>query len=91
VAVLLLDGLFDLDDHVGEVPDVVGGADDLSAGGLVLVIGQGGEFAGVVFDEDGVAAGDERVDAGGGDADAAFVVFDFLGNADDHKPHPIKF
>ena len=84
VAVLLFDGLLDLDDHVGEAPDVVSGADDLGAGGLVVVVGEGGEGSGVVLDEDGVAGFDEGFDACGGDADAAFVVFDFLGDADDH-------
>ena len=84
VLVLLFDGLLDLDDHVGEAPDVVGGADDLGAGGLVLVVGHGGEGAGVGLDEDFVAGFDERFDSGGGYADAALVVFHFLGDTNDH-------
>ena len=61
VPVLLLDGLLDLDDHVGEAPDVVGGADDLGAGGLVFVVGHGGESAGVVLDENFVAGLDQSL------------------------------
>ena len=84
VAVLLLDRLLDLDDHVGEAPDVVGGADDLGAGGLVFVVGHGGEGSGVMLDEDLVAGLDQGLDSGRGDADAALVVFYFFGNADNH-------
>ena len=89
VAVLLLDGLLDLDDHVGEAPDVVGGADDLGAVGLVLVVGHGGESAGVVLDEDLVAGLDQGLDAGGSDADAALVIFYFFGNANNHFRSPL--
>ena len=59
VLVLLFDGLLDLDDHLGEAPDVVGRADDLGAGGLVLVVGHGGERAGVMLDEDFVSGFDQ--------------------------------
>ncbi len=84
VAVLRFDGLLDLDDHVGEAPDVVGGADDLGAGGLVFVVGHGGERSGVMLDEDLVAGFDQGFDAGGRNADAALVIFYFFGNADNH-------
>ena len=65
VAVFFFDWLFDLDDHVGEPPDVVGGADDLGAGGLVFVVGHGGERSGVVLDQHLVAGFDERLYAAG--------------------------
>ena len=82
--VLFLSGLFDFDDHVGEAPGVVGRAYDFCAGGLVFVVGEGGECTGVVLDEDFVAGLSEGVDAGGGEGYAGLVVFDFLGDADDH-------
>ena len=84
VTVLALDGFLDLDDHVGEAPDVVGRTDDLGSGGLVVVVREGGEGAGFVLDEDGVAGFYEGLDAGGGDTYAAFVVFHFLRDAYDH-------
>ncbi len=36
------------------------------------------------FNEDGVACIDQRLDAGRRDANPGFVVFHFLGNANDH-------
>ncbi len=84
VGVLLFDGLLDLDDHVGGVPDAGGVGDDFGADGLVFLVGEGGEGAGVVLDEHLVAGVDKGFGAGWGDADAAFVVFYFLGDADDH-------
>ncbi len=86
VAVLGLGGLFDFDDHVGEAPDVIGGADDFSAGGLEVVVGEGGECAGVGFDEDFVAAFGESFDSSRGDAYATLVIFYFFGYADNHLP-----
>ena len=62
----------------------MGGADDLCAGGLEVVVGHGGEFAGVVLDQHGVAGGDQSVNAGRSDADAALVVLQLPGNAEDH-------
>jgi len=82
--VLLFDGLFDLDDHVGVAPDVAGVANDFCADGLVVGVGEAGEGAGVGFYEDLVAGVYEGFDARGGDAYTALVVFDFLGYADDH-------
>ncbi len=82
--VLLLDGLFDLDDHFGVVPDFGCIAGDFGSSGLVFVVSECGEFAGVGFDEDFVPGGGEFLCSGGGDADAALVVFDFPGYSDDH-------
>lgn len=50
----------------------------------VVVVGEVGGEAGVVFDEDGVALIDEGLGAGGGEGDAVFELFDFFGDADDH-------
>ena len=83
-AIFLLDRLLHLDDHVGIAPDVVGGADDLRAGGLVFVVGEGGEFARVGFDQHLVPGLGQRLHARRGDADAALMVFDFLRHSDDH-------
>ena len=74
VPVLLLDGLLDLDHHLGQPPDVVRGADDLRAGGLVLVVGHGGEFARVVLHQHRVSCRHQRMDARRSDADPALVV-----------------
>ncbi len=88
VLVLLLDGLLDLDDHLGEAPDVVGRADDLGAGGLIFVVGHGGERAGVVLDEDLVSSFDQGFYASWGYAYTALVVFHFLGYTDNHSLSP---
>ena len=85
VGILLRDRLFDLDDHVGEAPDVGGVGDDLRANGLILLVGEGGQGACVVLDEDLVASVYQGFGAGRGYAYAAFVVFYFLGYADNHS------
>ena len=84
VGIFLGDGLFDLDDHVGGAPDAGGVGDDFSADGLVFGVGEGGQGSCAGFDEDLVAGVDKGFGAGWGYAYAAFVVFDFLGDADDH-------
>ena len=83
--VFLLDGLLDLDDHVGVAPHVVGGADDFRAGGLILVVGEGREVAGMGLHQDLVPGIAESFYAGRGNADTALVVFDFFGNSNDHQ------
>ncbi len=88
VPVLLLDGLLDLDDHLGEPPDVMGGADDLGAGRLVFVVGHRGERACVVLDENLVSCFHQGLCACWSDAYAALVVFDFLRHADNHSFSP---
>ncbi len=76
--VFFFDRLFDLHDHLGVAPDVVGGTDDFGAGGLVFVVGESGELAGMGFNQYLVSSLSERFHARGGDADPAFVVFHFL-------------
>ncbi len=88
VLVLLLDRLLDLDDHLGEPPDVVGGADDLRAGGLVLVVGHRRQRAGVVLHQHLMSCLDQRFYACRGYAYAALVVLYFLGYANNHSFSP---
>ena len=84
VGVLLFHRFLDLDDHVGGVPDAGGVGHDFGAYGEVVFVGEGREGTGVVLDEDLMAGVDKGFGAGWGDADAAFVVFYFPGDADDH-------
>src|SRR6185437_9596300 len=85
VVVLLLDGFLDLDDHLGGAPEVSGVADDFGADGLVVVVGEAGEVAGVVLDEHLVAGLGEGLSPGGGNADAAFVILNLFGDTDNHS------
>ena len=84
VDILRLDGLLDLDHHVGFAPDIAGVADNLRAGVLVLRVKETGLRAGLGLDQNRVAGFGERFDACRSDADAGFVVLDLFGNADDH-------
>ncbi len=84
VDVLRLDGLLDLDHHVGLAPGVAGVADHLRAGVLVLGVGKTGLRAGLGLDQNLVAGFGERLYASRRNANARFVVLDFFGNADDH-------
>ncbi len=60
-------------------------ADDLGADGLIIVVGEAGEMAGVVLDEHLVAGLGEGLGARGGDADAAFVILNLFGDTDNHS------
>src|SRR6202012_3651723 len=84
VVVLLFDGLFDLDDHLGGAPEVGGVADDFGADGLVVIVREAGELAGVVLDEHLVAGLGEGLGTGGGYDYSALVIFDFLGYTNNH-------
>jgi hypothetical protein len=85
VIVLARNGLLDLDHHLGVGPDVIRLADDLRSNGLVFVIGKAGERTGVVLDKDLMACIDKRSHTRRGDADTRLMVFDFLGNTDNHR------
>ena len=91
VPVLLLDGLLDLDHHLGQPPYVVGGADDLCPGGLEVVVGHGAEFARVMLHQNGMPSRHKRVDARRSDADTALVVLQFLRYANNHASNGIKY
>src|SRR6185437_2136338 len=84
VVVLLLDGFLDLDDHLGGAPEVGGVANDFGADGLVIVVGEAGEMAGVVLDEHLVAGFGEGLGSGWSNADAGFVIFNLFWDTDNH-------
>ncbi len=92
VLVLLFDGLLDLDDHLGETPDVVGRTCDLRACCLILLVGHGGECACLLLDEDFVSGFDQGLDACRGYAYAALVILHFPGHTNNHSftPHHSK-
>ena len=85
VLVLLFDGLLDLDDHVGEAPDVVGGR-RRSRRRRPGSRRRGWRRARRRCASTSTLwpASTRALDAGGGNADAALVVFDFLGYTDNH-------
>src|SRR5258708_26847333 len=90
VPVLLLDGLLDLDDHLGETPDVMGRAYDLCARCLILVVGHGGECACLLLDENLMSGFDQGLDASWGYAYTALVILHFPGHTDNHSLSPNK-
>ena len=59
-------------------------ADDLGSCCLVFVVGECREIAGMGFHQDGMVGLYQGFYAGGGDANPGFMVFHFLGNANDH-------
>ena len=86
--VFLLDGLLDLEHHVGLAPEVVGGIDDARALGDELLVGDRAAEARAFLDEHLMAVGHEFTHADRGDRDAIFVVLDLAGYADSHgSPH----
>lgn len=77
-------GLFDFDDHLGVVPDLVGGGADGRARGGVVVVGEPRAEPGTGLDPDLVPLGCENLDAGWAHADAVFIRGAFCGDADAH-------
>ena len=84
VAVLGRLRLLDLDDQVGLAPDLGRAGDDCRAGLHVFPVGDGAAFPGVGLDQHLVSRLAQRRDAAGDQPHAGLVIFDFLGNADDH-------
>ena len=80
--------LLDLDDHVRAREDLVGGVDELGAGGRVLGIGERRAVAGALLDEHRVAVRDELPRRRRRHADTELVVLDLLGHSDDHVRLP---
>ena len=74
----------DLDDHLGAAKNLFGGVDDFGAGFLIHLVGQTDGFSAIALDHDPVAVSDEFTRAGRGQTDPVLVIFDFLGNADQH-------
>src|SRR5690606_6581409 len=86
--VLDLDRLFDLDNHLRVLPDLLGRGDDAGAHRLVLRIGDEGARAGSARPEHLVATGGEGANEGRDHAHPILVNLDFLGNSDDHEEPP---
>jgi hypothetical protein len=84
-AVLGGDGLLDLEHQVGLGPDVVGGPDDVGAGGRVLVVEDGRAGASVLLHPDAVAGRHELLHARRRDGHAVLVVLDLP--RDPHTRH----
>ncbi len=77
-------GLLDLHHHLAFGEDLVRRVDDFCAGFDILRIGHIDPGTGVGFDPDFMALQHQLVRAFGRQADAVFVVLDFLGAADTH-------
>ncbi len=74
----------DLDDQFGLIPNVAGSRQDFGARVEVFAIGDGASGAGLRFDQHAMPGFAQRGYAARNQSDARFVIFDFLGDADDH-------
>ena len=83
-AVLGLDGLLDLEQQIGLGPHLVGGVDDLRAGGLEVAVGDRRAVACAGLDEHVVTAAGQLGDTGRGDGDPVLVVLDLGRDSDAH-------
>ncbi len=83
-AVLRLQRLFHLDDHIGSIKNGFGVGEDLSAYGGILGIGKAAAQTGALLHVNGVSGADKRVYTCWGQADAAFLRFDFFGTTNAH-------
>ena len=83
-AVLRLQRLFHLDDHIGSIKNGFGVGEDLSAHGGILGIGKAAAQTGALLHVNGVSGADKRVYTCWGQADAAFLRFDFFGTTNAH-------
>ena len=83
-AVLRLDGLLDLQQEIGLLPHLVGGLDDLGAGGDEVGVVQRRTFAGTCLNEYLVAVAYQFAGARRGDGDPVLVVLDLSRDADAH-------
>jgi len=76
--------LLDLDDHVGAGVDLRCRGRDARAGGDIVLVGEADGGAGLGFDRHLVAVAAQFARTGRRQADAVFVVLDFLRYADVH-------
>ncbi len=83
--VLGADRLLDLDDHLGFPEDLVGRPQDPRARGFELIVGDARAHARLVLDQHRVPGRLEGLDARRHQADPILVVFDLLGQPDDHR------
>jgi hypothetical protein len=82
--VLGLDGLLDLDDHLGIGPHVVGRRDDLGARALVQRVIEARALARAPLHDDPVPGVGQRARARRREPHAVLVVLNLLGESDDH-------
>ncbi len=76
--------LLDLDDHVRPAVDLLGGGDDFGAVADVSVVVQAGAGPGSRLDQHAVSGAGQLLGPDGQQADAIFIVLDFLGNSNKH-------
>ena len=82
--------LLDLHDHLGPLPDIRFGGDDLGTVGGVLFVADAAAGTGSRLNEYGVPGTRQLLDAGGHHRHAVFVRLDLLGDADDHGPPRVR-
>ena len=70
--------------RIGVGPHLVGGADDLRAGGLEVTVVDRRTVTGARLDDHVVAAASQLGDTTGGDGHPELVVLDLGGDADEH-------
>ena len=78
-------GFLHLDDHLGAREHFGGGGDDGGAGPLIERVMRANALTRAGLDQNRMAMGRQFMDALGGQADAIFVILDFLDGADDHE------
>ncbi len=83
--VLLGLGLFHFDDEVGAAPNFGGGGQDGAACFQVLFVGKGAAYAGGGLDQNLVSGFAQGFGGAGNETDAGLMIFNFFGNADDHR------
>src|SRR5271167_832411 len=88
VLILFLDRLFDLHDHLGQSPDVIGGTNDLGSCGLIFVVGHGGKRTSVMFNENLVSRFDQSLHTSWSYAYSALMVLYFLRHTNNHSLSP---
>src|SRR5262249_37404663 len=85
--VLVGQGLLDLDDHLGALPDLGLRPDDLRPGLLELLVREPGSVPGAGLHEHGVPPAGEDAHAGRYHADPVLAGLDFRRDTDDHARH----
>ena len=88
--VFALDGLLDLHDHAGLVPDGLCGVLQSGAGLHILLIGETGTQSGALLHQYGVPSLYKGADCVRGQSHAELIVFDFLYYADRHVHSPFR-
>src|SRR5262245_21729055 len=71
-------GFFDLDDHIGAAPDLVGRYDGPALSRAIFLIADAAPFTCPRLDQDGMSVITKRLDPGRSESDAVFVVFDLF-------------